>query len=802
MKKQSFNDVRNLGWWQRQHGRRDFLKASVMAGAAATGVTALSSNMFIGTAQAATTRSQIADDQLGTLTTFYTDMDASAGPVNLLSTNVSYLMADQATLTNGLTITYWDGSHPDKGAYVTNWKATNQQFSWPLQATLADNYVVTAYISGTAGTTVQATVGGSSCSYTIQNNGGDKINLGQVAIPTGGSTLTLRATAGSGFNMQLNSLELLPASVQAQVNAAVQSGRSTATWLRNSPVGAMYQWGQWGANPDGTEPAWPQCYANFDYNGFANRMQSMGVDFVVWSITWTQYFVAAPIASIDAVLSGRTTTNYGGTDYLGQLLQALQSRGIRVIFYYQEGHDDNPNNDWWNAFWTSQVPSAGYYAHKEKAINAWLNIIAEIGNRYGTLLDGWMFDDGPYYYPAPYDLVNQALRAGNADRLISFNNHLARQTNYEDFYFGEGNTGGYNTSNLVNGKYTQGAFANEYAFGNLQVDQGDWGVRTGDTSPITTNISRDQFIAIAENAIQTQQAMAYDMRMWTNMTQAQTDISYLTDAATLAHAIRDGNLYNDTDSSVTYSGSGWYAQGASGAYNGDIHATPTNGDSFQFTFYGTGVDFVTETNSDEGNIDIYIDGTYTKTVSANSSSRLHQAFIYSLNGLVLGTHTLKGVKTSGSFMIIDAFNVRRVDPGQWYKLAIQNNPSYVLDTSGTPANGTLIQAWAYQADNRQQYQFVPVGGGYYKIGIRNNPAYVVEATLPVTNGTQIQSWQYQGDNRQHFRLVNQGNGYYKIFIRYSPDYLLDMSSVTDGGKVQLWNDAGNNRQQWSPVTVL
>ena len=802
MKKRSFSKGRHLSRWQRRHGRRAFLKASVIAGTAATGVTALSGNLFAGTAQAATAHQQIAADQLGTLTTFYADMDASAGPVNLLSTNVSYLMAEQATLTNGLTVSYMDGGNLDKGASVTNWTATNQQFSWPVQATLADQYVVTALIFGTAGTTVQVTVGASSCTYTFTASAWNKIQLGQVALPTGGSTLTVQATAGSGINMQLYSLELVPASVQAQVNAAVQSGRSKATWMRNSSVGAMYQWGQWGANPDGTQPAWPQCYANFDYNGFADRMQSMGVDFVVWSITWTQYFVAAPIASIDAVLAGRTTTNYGGADYLGQLLQALQSRGIRVIFYYHEGHDNNPNLDWWNAFWTSQVPSAGYYARREKAINAWLNIIAEIGNRYGTLLDGWMFDDGPYYYPAPYDLVNQALRAGNADRLISFNFHPTRLTDYEDFFFGEDNTGSFfNPSTIVNGRYTQGPFVNEYAFGNFTVDQGDWGVRTGDTSPITTALSRDQFVTIAENAIQTGQAMAYDTRMWTNMTQAQTDIDYLTDAATLAHAIRDGNLYNDTDSSITYSGTGWYAQGANGTYNGDIHATTINGDSFVFTFYGTGVDFVTETYSGYGNIDIYIDGTYTTTVSASGTSTpFHQLFIYRLDGLVLGTHTLKGVKTSGAFMIVDAFNVRRVDPSQWYKLVIQNNPSYVLDTS-TTANGGMVQMWAYQADDRQQYQFVPVGAGYYKLAIRNNPAYVVDATLPVADGTQIQAWLYQGDTRQQYRLVNQGNGYYHLFVRYSPDYLLDAEWVNDGGKVQLWHDAGNDRQRWSLVTV-
>jgi alpha-L-fucosidase len=74
----------------------------------------------------------------------------------------------------------------------------------------------------------------------------------------------------------------------------------------------------------------------------------MGASYVVWSITWTQYYLAAPIASVDAVLPGRTTSH----DYLEDMLTAFHKQGLRVIFYYHSGHDNNPNLNWWNAFWT------------------------------------------------------------------------------------------------------------------------------------------------------------------------------------------------------------------------------------------------------------------------------------------------------------------------------------------------------------------------------------------------------------------------------------------------------------------
>ncbi|WP_164716729.1 RICIN domain-containing protein [Paenibacillus whitsoniae] len=702
------------------------------------------------------------------------------------------------------------------GDSVRGWNSTSQSFSWNVKTTAADSFYIDALINASSGATIQLIAGSNVLTYTFTTSGWNKIRLGQLAFPLGSSTVTLTATSGT-FDMMLKSLELSPASAAATIQTNIQNSRSKATWMKDSPVGVMYQWGQWGAYPNGTQPAWPGSYAGVpgdpyfnnsetDWNALADRIKGMGADFVVWSITWTQYYVAAPITSIDNVWAGRTTTNYGGQDYLMHMLDAFKARGLRVVFYYHSGHDNNPNLNWWNNFWT--VSSKGYYARKETAMDKWMNIVTEIGNRYGTKLDGWMFDDGSIYYPAPYDKVSSAVRAGNPDRMVSFNSSFhngggPRLTDYEDFFFGENNSGSLLSQySIQDGKYTDGPFAGEYAFGNFKVDKYDWGIRTGDKTPIATDLARIQFIQFGENAISTQQSMAYDMRMWTNLDQSATDIIYFTDAAKLAHAIRDGNLYNDSDAEVAYTGSGWYTQSAGTTYKGDEHVTKANGDSFTFSFYGTGADIVTMTNSDEGNMDIYVDGVFNGTANANSASRVSQAFIYSVSGLTPGNHTIKGVKTSGTYMIVDAFLVKRVDPNQWYKLVSKNNPGYVLDTSASPVNGTKVQMWQDVGNDRQQYRFIDAGAGYYKIQVRNNPAFVIDTSSPnITKGTQMQVWNDLGNDRQSYRLVNQGNGYYKIFVRNNANYLIDASSISNGGKVQMWTDAGNDRQQWSPVMV-
>jgi len=119
------------------------------------------------------------------------------------------------------------------------------------------------------------------------------------------------------------------------------------------------------------------------------------------------------------------------------------------------------------------------------------------------------------------------------------------------------------------------------------------------------------------------------------------------------------NLVNDTDSGITYS-SGWsYSSGrGDGDYDDDVHYTTGASNYAQYTFTGTSAEYITETYSDEGNVDVYIDGTFLTTVNCNSSTRAAQVVMYSTSGLTYGSHTIKVVKNSGSYMLLDAFGYR------------------------------------------------------------------------------------------------------------------------------------------------
>jgi hypothetical protein len=122
---------------------------------------------------------------------------------------------------------------------------------------------------------------------------------------------------------------------------------------------------------------------------------------------------------------------------------------------------------------------------------------------------------------------------------------------------------------------------------------------------------------------------------------------------------------NDT-SGVVYTNTGnpntgwiWRGTGTGGAnsYLNDIWATQNIGDSWSLTFNGTGLDIISETNTDEGDVALTIDGSPYKTISFDTSSRVYQSTVASITGLAPGVHTITGTMKNGGYMIVDAFRI-------------------------------------------------------------------------------------------------------------------------------------------------
>ncbi|MDF2537839.1 MAG: hypothetical protein K0S76_860 [Herbinix sp.] len=94
-----------------------------------------------------------------------------------------------------------------------------------------------------------------------------------------------------------------------------------------------------------------------------------------------------------------------------------------------------------------------------------------------------------------------------------------------------------------------------------------------------------------------------------------------------------------------------------GDYNNDVHYSTIDGDYVEYSFTGTGITFITETNNDEGTIDVFIDEVLQTTIDCKAGARAVQQEVYTISGLTESAHKIKLVKKSGEYMLVDAFMV-------------------------------------------------------------------------------------------------------------------------------------------------
>jgi alpha-galactosidase len=145
--------------------------------------------------------------------------------------------------------------------------------------------------------------------------------------------------------------------------------------------------------------------------------------------------------------------------------------------------------------------------------------------------------------------------------------------------------------------------------------------------------------------------------------------------------VRTVELNNDNPA-IVYTGSWSRSTGRGlGDYQDDVQYTETNDDSFSYSFVGTGVDYVTEKDPSQGQVDIYIDGAFKETVDTHADARAAQQVVYSISDLPNGSHTIRGVKKSGQFMLLDKLVVRQeslLNPGT---ATFDKQPSAQADVS-------------------------------------------------------------------------------------------------------------------------
>jgi hypothetical protein len=369
-------------------------------------------------------------------------------------------------------------------------------------------------VSAPAGTvlTIQGPHSRLQCTTTEPGKGQynwDRITLpSALIVPKGTSTIRIQlaqSLAAPSVGAAFKSAELLDVRERPAMDARIRAFRSDASWLGAAKFGVMCQCGEWSYPAHGPHKPWPQMVDQFDVEKFADMVESTGAGYAIWSATWATYYFPAPIKAIDRLLPGRTSTR----DLIADLAAALAKRDIRLMLYYHLGAEGPPASD------TGPIDNPLTLSQQPSYFDNWCAVLQEVGERYGDRLAGWMFDDELIYYPAPYEQLGKAAKAGSKSRIISYNPWIqARGTDFQDFQFGEGFTGSTELPASAKGIWPSGPFKGLQAQGCFQVDAPDWGVNHSETVIRAPHFTRERGIQMALEAAERNEALSWNLLMY------------------------------------------------------------------------------------------------------------------------------------------------------------------------------------------------------------------------------------------------------------------------------------------------
>lgn len=177
---------------------------------------------------------------------------------------------------------------------------------------------------------------------------------------------------------------------------------------------------------DGNWPSDANDMANrFDATGFADDLQSMGVEYVIFTAWHYNMVCLWPSAAMEQWMPGHTVNR----DLLGDLIDAVKAKGIRVLFYThpRDGHDMNRADQ----ITTGWGPGSGGYDPDWNQFdrgkwNHFINdIYADLIDRYGSRIDGMFIDEGSplgdSWRVVDYPRLRQTVKSRQPDLLMMQN---------------------------------------------------------------------------------------------------------------------------------------------------------------------------------------------------------------------------------------------------------------------------------------------------------------------------------------------------------------------------------------------
>jgi len=220
--------------------------------------------------------------------------------------------------------------------------------------------------------------------------------------------------------------------------------RASTDWLSACTMGISFHWTAQSLPCGRTPRPFHDAVAAFRLPEFLRAVEESRADYVIFTLTHALQMLPCPHPLVDAILPGRTTER----DLLGEIARGLAALGKPLIVYYN--HSCNGNDD---PAWNQAV---GYHDFpKPRFADNLLGIVRWLGERYGNLIRAWWFDSaysldprGPHNSVStdlhgvqfPWEQLTVAAKAGNPDRLVTYNAGVAQTflyTVHQDYWSGE-----------------------------------------------------------------------------------------------------------------------------------------------------------------------------------------------------------------------------------------------------------------------------------------------------------------------------------------------------------------------------
>lgn len=180
------------------------------------------------------------------------------------------------------------------------------------------------------------------------------------------------------------------------------------------------------AAPDLSVTAWNDRVDAFDVNLLADQVAEIGANYLLFTLGQNSGFYCSPNDAYDAVV-GIDPSKCSRRDLIADLACALASYDIPLVTYLPSGAPEHDPVAVERLAWEN-LRQTGIERRLATFQEQWEAVVREWGERWGEDVHGWWIDgcyhpDAMYRHPEPpnFESFAASLRAGNPDRIISFN---------------------------------------------------------------------------------------------------------------------------------------------------------------------------------------------------------------------------------------------------------------------------------------------------------------------------------------------------------------------------------------------